>query len=35
MLAAEMGHTETAALLIERGADIQAKDWVKSVVISV
>ena len=26
MLAAEKGHTDTAALLIERGADIQAKD---------
>ena len=30
MLAAEMGHTEIAALLIERGADIQAKDKVRS-----
>jgi len=30
MLAAFNGHTEVAALLIERGADIQAKDNVRS-----
>jgi len=30
MFAAEGGHTETAALLIERGTDIQAKDKVRS-----
>jgi len=30
MLAAEKGHTETAAFLVEQGADIQARDWVRS-----
>ena len=29
MLAADNGYTETVALLVERGADIQAKDKVR------